>query len=448
MNIQDFKQQLFERGENQGFNDMELYYEKSDSFNCKIDLGEVDQFTTAEEIGVSFRGVYKGKMGYAYTEKLDESSIEFLVENARENALILEEEDQEEIYQGDSEYKDVNFLSEDLQQVSNEEKINFMKEFDRHIYKIDERVTGTGFFQLMSNNIEKAMYNTKGLALEDQNNFIAFGVMVIVKENDLTKSGMHFKHVQDWASLDPEEEAKKAVEEAISYLNPMEVESNDYPVLLRHDAASSLLATFLSIFSAETAQKGMSKLKDKVGKKIAGNNVTFVDEPFRQDAMKSRTFDAEGVASKELTVVENGKLNTLFHNRKTAKKDGVESTGHAYKESYKGSLTVSPSNFYLVPGEPSYDDIVSSLKEGVVVTSLSGLHSGVNQISGDFSVAANGYYVKDGEVQAATNLMTIAGNFFDLLNHVESVGSDLEFSPFSGVGAPSFLVEGLSVTFE
>lgn len=241
--------------------------------------------------------------------------------------------------------------------------------------------------------------------------------------------------------------AQEAVGEALSYLNPREIRNKQYPVLLRRDAAASLIGAFSPVFSAENAQQGMSLLNDKVGEKIAASNITLIDDPLKADGMASRTFDAEGVASRRMAIVENGQLNTLFHNQKTAKKAGVETTGHAHKQSYKGAITVSPSNFYVKPGEQSYDEIVKGIEEGVVITGLSGLHSGVNQISGDFSLEAKGYVVKNGAIDTATNQLTIAGNFFELLNQVEAVGSDLEF-PFGSIGSPSLLVQQLSVTSE
>ncbi|GAA0329317.1 TldD/PmbA family protein [Bacillus carboniphilus] len=452
MNVQDFKEKLFSEGKSIGFSDMELYYQKSDIFNCELFKGEVEKFTTSEEMGVSFRGLYNGKMGYAYTEKLDGESVYFLLENAKENSLIIEDAEPEEIFSGSERYENVNFYSETLSKISNEEKIDFMKKVDKEIYAQDERVVGTDFFILESAEVESALFNSKGLELLDRKNYLVFAVYVIVKENDVVKTAGHFEVVQNLDELDAGKIASTAVEEALSYLNPMSIPSKEYPVLLRNDTAASLISTFTPIFSAENAQQGMSQLKGKEGEQIAGENVCLIDDPFRKDGMFSRIFDAEGVASSKVSIIKNGKLNTLFHNLKTAKKAGVETTGHAFKNSYKGSVTVAPSNLYVQPGIKSYEMLVGEMKEGVIITELSGLHSGTNQISGDFSVAATGYYVKDGRIQSAANQMTIAGNFFELLNQIEEIGSDLKFSfgvPGSGyVGSPTLLVSGLSVTVE
>src|SRR6185312_122876 len=123
----------------------------------------------------------------------------------------------------------------------------------------------------------------------------------------------------------------------------------------RNDAAASLLGTFSGVFSAEVAQKGRSLLEGKTGEVIASEKLTIIDDPFHEEGMDRRNFDGEGVASKVCNVIEKGTLNTLLHNRKTAEKEGVQTTGHAYKSSYKGTLTVAPSNLYIVPGEKSHD---------------------------------------------------------------------------------------------
>lgn len=113
---------------------------------------------------------------------------------------------------------------------------------------------------------------------------------------------------------------------------------------------------------------------------------------------------------------------------------------------------MAPTNLYVNPSNQSYDELVSSISEGIIITELSGLHSGANTVSGDFSIAANGYYVSDGKVQNAVNQMTIAGNFYELLNNIEAIGSDLEFSlgfmATGYIGSPSLLIRELAVTIE
>ncbi len=447
MNIQEFQQKLFHLAEDNGFSEMELYYEREAKFGCGLFKGEIDSYETSEIAGVSFRGLYKGKMGYAFTEKIDEDSLLYLVENAKENAQYIEDEVQEDIFAGSKEYWSGSYYSEELEKVTIPEKIELLKAIENEIYAYNERVSGTNYFMLESGESERAILNSKGLSLKERTNHIGMYISVIVKQGDETKTGAFFKVTRDFSIFDPKEIARDAVEDALAKLNAQSAESKKYPVLLRNDAAGSLLQTFSSVFSAEDAQKGQSLLKDKVGVGIAVSQLDLIDDPLLEAGMYSRTFDSEGVATFKKEIVKAGTLETLLHNRKTAGKAGVESTGNAYKSSYKGSLTVSPSNLYIKPMDKSFEELTASIDEGIIITDLAGLHSGADTVSGDFSVAANGYYVKDGKVQNAVKQMTIAGNFYDLLNNIEEIGSDLEFF-MSNVASPSLLIKELAVTVE
>ena len=447
MNIEQFQQRLLADGKNSGFSDMEVYYEKSERFACQIYKGELDHYETADDGGLSFRGTFNGNMGYAYTEKLDEDSITFLLESAKANAEILEEEEQDDIFSGSDHYEKIDFYSEKLNEIPIPDKIEFLKEVESKVASYDPRITSINSCKLIEQSNDRVLANSKGLFLQERKNYLAIVLSVIVKQGEETKSGFTVEITKDFSTLNADEIAKKAAEEALSYLGEKSIASKRYPIILRNDAAASLLGTFLPVFSAEVAQKGRSLLEGKTDTVIAAKGITIKDDPFHQEGFSSRNFDGEGVASKTCSVVENGILKTLLHNRKTAQKDGVETTGHAYKSSYKGTLTVAPSNFYIVPGEKGYDDLVESLEETVIITKLAGLHSGANAVSGDFSVAANGFYVKDGKIQSPVKQMTIAGNFFDLLKEIQEVGSDLYFST-SGIGSPSLLLKELSVTVE
>ncbi|GLB59969.1 TldD/PmbA family protein [Cytobacillus sp. NCCP-133] len=255
MNLLEFKEKLFQLGKQHGFTDMELYYERDEKFACELYKGEIDSYDTSEVFGTCFRGLYEGKMGYAFTEKLDEESLSFLIENAKENAQFIEDDVQEEIFSGSGQYEEGNFYSTNLAEVTIPEKINLLKEIEKYIYAYDERVTGTDYFMLNSGETERAIMNSKGLNLREKKNHIGIYVSVIVKQGDQVKNGEYSKITRDFSILKPEKIAKHAIEEALSQLDPQSAESKNYPVLLRNGAASALLQTFTPIFSAENTQK-------------------------------------------------------------------------------------------------------------------------------------------------------------------------------------------------
>ena len=447
MTIKEFQEKLLADAMDAGFKEAEVYYERSESFRCTIFEGEIDSYETSEEGGLGLRGLYNGKMGYAYTEKIEEASIPFLIDSAKANADVLDEDDGSDIFEGSENYATHNFFSEELTQVSIPDKIALIKSIEKKTLNYDPRITTLNYCVIQDFSTDRDMSNNKGLSLNEKKNGLVVFVSAVVKDGDEKKTGSVVKMTRDYESINADEIAKEVAEEALSNLGEQSIPTRKYPIIMRHDAARSLLSTFTPIFSAENTQKDQSLLKGKVGTVIGSSAFTLIDDPFHPGSVGGANFDGEGVATEKRTIVAEGTLQTLFHNRKTAKKDCVETTGHAHKSSYKGTLSVAPINLYIAPGKKSKDELIASVDEGVFITGLAGLHSGVSTISGDFSVAATGFHIKDGKVSSSVKQMTIAGNYFDYMKSIEEVGSDLEFSP-GGYGSPSLLVKELSVTVD
>lgn len=450
MNVDQLKQQLFVEGEKFGFTDLELYYEKAENLSIGVYEGEVDKYNFANVQGASIRGLYHGKTGYAYTEKLDEDSIEYLLKNAAENAELIENEP-EELYKNKATYEDVQLYTPELETVKPEDMIRLLQDIEEKILEFDPRVTKIGTVSMQNQMIEKAIYNNSGMALQEQNNFIVVIATVFVQEDEQLKSGMTFEISKDFHELNADDIAQEVVEKGLSMLGERNYPNKNYPVILKNKAAATLLATFVSSFSAQTVQDHQSQLRGKLSEKIAAEHVNLIDHPFLPEGIRSTTFDSEGVPTKKHLIVKDGKLQTYFHNLKTAKKDGVETTGHANRQSYHGAIEVSPSNFYIEPTKQTYEQLYGEIEEGIIITDFAGMHSGANAISGEFSLAADGYYVRDGKIVGPTKQMTVAGNFFDVLQDIEEIGEDLMFSPMDSngyIGSPSLAIKSLAITID
>jgi PmbA protein len=441
---------IFAEGRKQGMEDMEIYYSAGSSLSLKVFEHELDGYSLSESEGLSLRGLYNGKMGYSYTEKVDESSIPFLVKGVIENARVIDSDDDETIYEGSKEYKEVKNFNEGLASVQETEKIKFVKQLEEEAFKLDKRITSVETCVYGDGYGETVMSNTKGLYLHDKSNIAYTYVVVVAKENEDIKTGMAYRTGNDFSKFDAEEIAAEAVKEAVSLLGASSVKSGDYPVILRNTAASDLLESFTGIFSSENVQKNLSLLKGKLGEKIASDKFSLVDDPFMAGGLASKSFDGEGAACRYKKVIENGVLKTYLYNFKTAKKDGVDTTGNASKGSYKSSIDISPSNFYVEKGKKDLDGLIQSIEKGILITELQGLHSGLNTISGDFSLAALGYEIEGGRIKKPVEQITVAGNYFELLKNIEDVGSDLRFGlPGEAyIGSPSLKIKKLAIAGE
>jgi len=448
MRFETFRDQLFAQAKAKGFTDYELYYSAGNSFSVRVFNGQISEYKDTTSEGAGFRGTFNGKMGYAYTENLDPSLIPAMLENAAGNAGIIEDEEVEKLYPGDDKYPEVNSYSPTLNTIDASQKIKWAIDMEECVKKLDSRVTMADYCTVTTGETEVAIANSYGLNLSQKSNIAMAYVIARVEENGITKSGMEWWAGRDFSEFDYKELAKKAVDTAKSYLNAASILSGQYPVLLNNEAARDLFTTFLQIFVAENGQKGFSMLtKGRLGEVIAAPHVTLRDDGVTDLSLGSIAFDAEGVSSQNKAIIENGVLKTLLYNTKSAAKDGVKSTGNAAKASFGGAINTSATNFYLVPGEKSYDELVAGISKGVVITDLAGLHSGANPITGDFSLSAEGYYVENGQIAKPVEQITMAGNFYDLLKNIEIIGSDLRFRSLgaSGIGMPSVLVNGLSI---
>ena len=194
------------------------------------------------------------------------------------------------------------------------------------------------------------------------------------------------------------------------------------------------MQTFWGVFSAENAQQNLSLFAGKEGENVAADVVNIVDDPLMKGGLATSAFDGEGSASRTKKVVDSGKLTTLLHDRKTARKQGVSSTGNAARVG--GRIMVAPTNLYIAAGEKSLDELMADVGNGVVITELAGLHAGANPSSGDFSLLSKGYTIENGKRGRAVEQITVAGNFYQLLKSICAVGSDLTFEG-SSIGSPS-----------
>lgn len=448
MIIKDFADKLFSRAKEEGFTEYEIYYVDGDSFKVTIYKGEIDQYSLNSHRGLSFRGLYNGKMGYSYTEVLDDYAVEMLIKDARENALAIEDEEVDIIYGGQDSYAKISGFNEELSRMKADEKIKLALQLEKDTLAQSEKVKNIEDCMVVTGAGENRIINSKGLDLQYKSNTIYAIVAPVVEEGGKVNTAFAFRASNDSGEIDTMALAKEAVGDALANMGAESIPTGKYKVIIRNDVMADILDTFSGIFSAYNVQKGMSLLKGKVGADIASKAVTIIDDPLMEKGLASAPFDAEGVACHTKTVVEEGKLKTLLYNLKTALKDGVKSTGNASKGSYSSPVGVSPSNFYIKPGQKGMEELIKALGDGILITEVQGLHSGANGVSGDFSLAAKGFEIKNGKKIKPVEQITVAGNFYTLLRDVIEAGGDLKFGMPSGgcFGSPSLIIRELAVS--
>ena len=420
---------------------------QSASFEVEVKDGEILQYNVADGGGLGFRVLVNGRMGYASTQILDEAAVDLLVDGALENAALIESEDRQFIFGGSESYPELTLYNPRLDELDAAQKIDMAKRLERLTLAQDPRIVQTEGCGVMSMSGERVLVNSKGLDVSVRSNLVGGYVIAVAREGEKVNTGFKLFFTQNPGEIDLEKVAREAAQEALAGLDGAPVPSGVYRVLLRRDAAAAMLATFSGVFSADNAQRGLSRLKGREGENIAAPCVTLLDDPHLAGSTASTPFDGEGVATQPTAVIEGGRLNTLLHNLKTAHKQGVATTANASRPGYASPVGVAPSNFYFKPADADFDAMLAKLGDGLLITDMQGMHAGANPITGDFSLAAKGFRVRGGKQAEAVAQITIAGNFYDLLRDIEAVGGDLEMqSPdASCFGSPSVLVTKLSV---
>lgn len=440
----DFIHALLAAARKAGIEAAEVYTVANDSFRAMCQQGDINNYTVNSTRGLSLRGLMNGKMGYASTQAFDEDAIRMLVTGVKESASLIDDDAVQQIYPGDGEYPVVDDYNPALDEVSEDAKLRFVLEAEKAAKAMDPRIVSATYDMVSTESGTVRIVNSYGLDLSARDNMAVAFFNVLAKDGDRVATGGELIVTRDFSELNAEKIARKAVDKALYALTAEPVPSGTYRCIFDAYAMSDMLGVFSDIFSAEEAQDGTSLLAGKEGETIASPVVTLVDDPLLPGGLDSRGFDDEGVRACTKAVVENGVLKTLLHSLKTAAKAGVKSTGNGRKAGYDAPIHVAPSNFFFRPGEKDLQRLMADMGDGLVITEVSGLHAGANSASGDFSLIAEGYTVKNGVKDQAVERITVAGNFYQMLKNVRAVGSDLVF-PGSGVGSPSVDVGEVSI---
>ncbi|MBI5695818.1 MAG: TldD/PmbA family protein [Nitrospirae bacterium] len=219
--------------------------------------------------------------------------------------------------------------------------------------------------------------------------------------------------------------------------------SGMFPVMLDNIVASEFLGVLAGSFSAESLQKGKSMFADRLGKVVCSPLITILDDALLPGGAGSRAFDDEGMPSRTTPLMVEGRLEGFLHNAYTAKKAGCTSTGNGSRGGFRSLPGVGSTNLYIKNGDVSPKDLIASVKSGLLVKEVLGMHT-ANPISGDFSVGVSGLWIEGGKVSHPVREAAISGNVLTMFSEVDAVGDDLRM--VGGIGAPSILLRPVSVS--
>lgn len=443
MTIEQFKEQVFMRAQAMGFDEYELYYQYNNSLSLQGFEGDIVSYAESITSGVNFRGTVAGKAGSCFSEVLDQQAVDMLVNKAYEAATLIENDDQIHLVANNQQYATLELYNPNLKSVDNTTKVEFVLKTEKQALAEDavEKVSTVSY---SDGEVAYQLHNSKGLSLNFKRNYAQSYIGVIAADGEDKRTAYEFVHGNQFTKITGAPLVKDVAKRVSAKLGAKPVNSGNYQIVLSNEASASLLGVFISAFSADAVQKGMSQLKGKLGKAIASDTLSLIDDPHLENGLASTPFDGEGTATYKKSLIQNGILNTFLHNLKTAQKDGITTTGNASRGSYKANIGVAPTNCYIKPSEISLETLLDCVGHGLVITEFDGLHAGANAVTGDFSLSARGFILADGKLAKPVNQIVVSGNYFNMLKQVRHIANDLVFRA-SPIGSPTIAVGILAV---
>jgi PmbA protein len=441
--LEEIAAELVERATRAGATAADALVREADEFSTCVRLGKIESLKEAESKALGLRVFLGVRSATSFSSDFSPQSLDRLVGRTLAMAQATSEDPASGLPEPELLGRhpgDLELFSPDVTELSAEYKIDYARRAEQAALDADGRIKNSEGAWFESSWGSKAYANSSGFCGSYRSSYCAVSVAPIAQDGGMQRDYWYSVSRRASGLEEPETVGRKAAERALRKLGARKVSTCRVPVVFDPETARSLLGHLFEAVRGDAIYRSASFLAGKLGQRVAGENLTVLDDGLRPGGFGSHPFDDEGVASSTTSVIENGVLRNYLLNCYTARKLNLRTTGNAAR-GIAGPPTVGPKNFYLVPGIQSPDEMIRSVQSGFYVTELIGF--GVNIVTGDYSRGATGMWIEKGELTYPVEEVTIAGNLAEMLNHISAIGSDLEFR--SALASPSLLVEGLTV---
>jgi PmbA protein len=397
--------------------------------------GEVESFSSAESQGIGVRVVVDGKQGFAWAGTLDADVLAETLADARDNAQFGTFDEHAGVASPDGVLPVTLELYDDaLVGFATDKKIELAIDLERRALAADPRIVGIESAEYVDTVHEYAIVSTAGISRTGRETGCFVSVYTLAEQDGETQNGFGWSVGRQPGELDVERCAREAGERATRLLGAVKPQTQRLTVVLTPWVTAQFLSILGSTLSGESVLKGRSLFAERLGDLVAPAFFTLVDDPTDARSYTATTVDGEGLATRRNVLIGDGRVERFLHNAYTARRTGAASTGSAVRGGFKSTPGVGPMSLALVPGTATQDELVAGIDTGLLVQEVSGLHSGVNAVSGDFSTGAEGLMIRNGAIAEPVRELTIASTIQKMLHDVVAVGSDVEWLPMSAAG--------------
>jgi len=428
-----------------GANEAEAFIYHGVSTSVAIERGQIAKTSRVYDGGLGLRTIVNKAVGFSYTNVLSsDAAIEETVRRAISSARAgkpdkdwesLPERRASANVRGTFDKRIVEMGSDQLVEAA-AVMLSAAEQTDKRVFAVEGGVgSGVSFM---------AVANSNGIAAKDRGTMIECSLATLAQDaGEVTPVCFEF-NLERKLNINPEWVGREAARLAVSALKATKIETKKTSVVFTQYALQQLFYyTLVNAVKADFVQRDQSAFKNKIGKKVAADTVTIIDDGLMEEGLRTWSFDGEGVPQERTPVIEKGILRSFLYDNYTARKDGRKSTGNASRAGYLSTPGVEATNFCVLPGNISETQLVRQVDDGFLAYSLQGAHSS-NPASGEFSVVATpGWRIKNGEIVKATKGAMIGGDIFEVLANVSSVANNVR--KIGQLVAPWVRVEGVRV---
>lgn len=429
-----------------GADDAEAWVERSVEREIRVYEGEVESLTDATSSGVGIRSFKGGRWGYAYGTDLSDAGMKELAA-AADGAAAVADPDEHAGLPDEFGAADVGSLYSDaLADWDTGRKSELAIEIER-VARSREGVSQVEEVMYADGSSDVAVANSRGFSASYRSTISYAWASAFAGQGSDLMTGLGVGMARDPGGLDPEAIGAEAAERALALVGARQVESRRCPVVLDTFVAASFAGFIGGMLSADAVQRGRSLFADKEGEEIAGTAFILSDDGVHPEGPSTAPFDGEGSPRRRTGLIEDGRLVSFLYDARTARKAERETTGNAGRASYRTPPSVSTTNLVLESGDAPVEELLARAGNGLYVDSVAGLHSGVNPVSGTFSVGATGRLIENGEFGRPVREITIASDLVSMLKAVQAVGAPGRWVPFGGsVRSAPVLIAEMSVS--
>jgi PmbA protein len=414
--------------------EVEAYVSRSRTTNVRSYKGEVESLSSAEPAGAGIRVVIDRRQGFAWAGTLDEAVLKETLDEARDNAAFGQPDEHAGVARPDGVAPPVlDLVPPELKSTPIAAKVDLALELERAARARDPRVTGVRVATYADSYGEVAVATTTGISAGAEAAMCYVSVSPLVEADGDTQIGSGISAARAPSALDLDRAVSDGVDRALRLLGAKKPASRRVTVVLDPEVTAEFLAILGATLSGDAVLKGRSLFAGRDGEPVASPAVSLVSDPTDPGAFDAGPIDGEGLARRRVPLIDGGTLRGFLYDTASGRRAGRASTGSAAR-GYSSTPTVGAAALTLARGARGRDELLASVGDGVYVQEVSGLHSGVNPVSGDFSVGATGLLVRDGALAEPFREATIASTLQRMLLDIGEVGADLEWLPGGPAG--------------